>query len=291
MADSRCLAVGALRVHLMKSSYSAPLNTSEDVLKLLKECYPTLDVQVAKVEGYDGKWVIVCCAFYAQAYGGSSGPVKPARMVFHEEGHFMFEVLAHILHKGQWKGASTPYVYIMNMLDTLLANSGYLLCPGIANYSDHFAKSIRFRPKNVREWGHPTFRYDAHSCILWHKPNNSRISSDSPLFNACSPCKSLFNELNVVKKRADATSPSTKEKRTEPSSNRPFKYLSPNSQTARLSKNVKERHRMKKCLVKIDEEDEIELKGEQKKEIEKLTALIEEKHQGDLEAVFDEASK
>ena len=95
----------------------------------------------------------------------------------------------------------------------------------------------------------------------------------------------------MVKKRADATSPSTKEKRTEPSSNRPFKYLSPNSQTACLSKNVKERHRMKKCLVKIDEEDEIELKGEQKKEVEKLTALIEEKHQGDLEAVFDEASK
>ena len=92
----------------MKSSYSAPLNTSEDVLKLLKECYPTLDVQVLKVEG---GCMIVCCAFYAHAYGGLMGPFKAARMVFHKEGHFIFEVLAHILHKGQWKGASTPNVY------------------------------------------------------------------------------------------------------------------------------------------------------------------------------------
>ena len=46
-----------------------------------------------------------------------------------------------------------------------------------------------------------------------------------------------------------------------------------------------------KCLVKFDEDDETELKGEQKKEIEKLTALIDEKHKEDLEAAFDEASK
>ena len=43
--------------------------------------------------------------------------------------------------------------------------------------------------------------------------------------------------------------------------------------------------------MKFDEDVEIELRGDQKKELGKLTALIEEKHKGDLEAVFAEASK
>ena len=116
--------------------------------------------------------MIVCCAFYAHAYGGLMGPFKAARMVFHEEGHFIFEVLAHILHEGQWKGTSTPNVYIMNMLDTLLANSGYLLCPSIVNYSDHQLDS---GPKMYRNGDTKIFQYDVHSCILWHKPKHSRI--------------------------------------------------------------------------------------------------------------------
>ena len=39
MACSRSLALGALTVHLTKCSYSSPLNTSEELLKFLKDCY------------------------------------------------------------------------------------------------------------------------------------------------------------------------------------------------------------------------------------------------------------
>ncbi len=35
---------------------------------------------------------------------------------------------------------------------------------------------------------------------------------------------------------------------------------------------------------------EIELKGDQKNQMKALTALIEDEHKGDLEAVFDEAN-
>ena len=48
MAGSRSLALTA---HLAKCTDSIPLNTSEELLKCLKDCYPTLDIHVARLEG------------------------------------------------------------------------------------------------------------------------------------------------------------------------------------------------------------------------------------------------
>ncbi len=95
--------------------------------------------------------------------------------------------------------------------------------------------------------GIPLKRYDSQSCVMWHKPNNTRISSDSPMYNTCSMCKGLTNELKAIKHRAEATSPSVKEMWKESSSNRPIKFLSPSSQATRHTNNVKERYKLKKC--------------------------------------------
>ena len=98
MAGSHSLALGALKAHLNKSTCNIPLNTSEELLKFLKDCYPTLDIQVARVEGHKERWLIVCCALYS--HGGSLGSFKPARMAFHQECHFNFEVTKQVLCNG-----------------------------------------------------------------------------------------------------------------------------------------------------------------------------------------------
>ena len=74
---SRSLALGA---HLTKCTYSIPLNTSEELLKFFKDCYPTLDIEVAKVEGHEEKRVIVCCALYS--HNGSAGLLNQLEWCF-----------------------------------------------------------------------------------------------------------------------------------------------------------------------------------------------------------------
>ena len=214
-----------------------PLNTLDNVRKFLESRYPTLEVQLVELnEGDAEKWIIVCCVRFSS--GGEYGPIKPARMTFHHQGHFTFDVMKHIVAEGLWQSCEAPYSSITSKLDTLLANSGYLLCPGISNYPERYGSVIRFNSKNLRVWGHPHNRYDAQDCQLLHKPNNSHVTPDSPLYNACSACKYLCNGLNAIKQRAESAPPSIHEQWTAPSSNRPLKYLSPNSQAQRLAKNV-----------------------------------------------------
>ena len=83
-------------------------------------------------------------------------------MTFHPEGHFMFDVMRHMLFQGQSKGCLSPYVAFTSRLDSLLAHSGYLLCPGIFDYNEKYVSVIRFVPKNLRARGHPT---DSYGCI------------------------------------------------------------------------------------------------------------------------------
>ena len=92
--------------------------------------------------------MVVCCAKFS--FVGSARHFKPARMTFHLEGHFTFYVMRHVLFQGQWKGCLSPYVAITSRLDSLLAHSGYLLCPGISDHNENHASVIRFVPKSLR---------------------------------------------------------------------------------------------------------------------------------------------
>ena len=76
----------------------------------------------------------------------------------------------------------------------------------------------------MRAWGHPSCRHDAHNCLMWHKPNNSVISN-SCLYNVCSECKAVYNELNAIKRRYESFSPGKHEKWTDLSSNRQYTYF------------------------------------------------------------------
>ena len=70
----------------------------------------------------------------------------------HGKGDYSFEVLRKRMQTGSWKASEAPHREISGILDTLLASSGYVLCPGIRDYDSQYGESIRFKSKNLRIW-------------------------------------------------------------------------------------------------------------------------------------------
>ena len=88
-------------------------------------------------------------------------------------------------------------------LDTLLANSKFILCPGIPEYEE----CVCFQTKNLREWTLPHQCRNSSQCFQWHKPSNVQLSADPPLFDLCTNCKTLYRYLQAIKKHEVASSP------------------------------------------------------------------------------------
>ena len=123
------------------------------------------------------QWIIVTSARFAHLFDLNIGPVRPVRIVFKPDDKHTFEVLMTVKSTGSWNESQPPHQQIRSMLDMLLENSGYVLCPGIKTYESSFSEYIRFIPKKLRIWKDP-LRYDSEECSLCHKPNNVRISSE-----------------------------------------------------------------------------------------------------------------
>ena len=283
----------ALKAHLAKSAFSERFTTLIDTKRFVVRCYPTLKVEEVEIVSEDGakRWMIVCSTKYMEVAGGGIGPVLPARMVFSYDGSFSFEVLLKCVTSGSWLSSEPPHTEITTQLNTLLPNSKFILCPGIREYGKEFGESIRFQSKNLRVWTHPHQRHDSNQCLLWHKPSNFQLSVDSPLYGLCTNCKILYHDLQAIKKRVLSSSPLHKEKWTEPSSNHPLKYLSPASQVKKLARKGVEVRRLQKALSKFDDTSlDVEIRGDQGEEIQKLVAAIDQSGQEELQAIYTEAN-
>ena len=162
-------ALLALCAHLAKCDYQHKLECSGDVIKFLQECYPSLPVEVvSETESKQsclslGQWIIVTSARFVHPFNLSIGPVRPVRIVFKPNGKHTFEVLMTVTSSGSWSDSQPPHKEICSMLNTLLENSGYVLCPGITTYKSTFSEYIRFNPKKLRVWKNPV-RYDSDEC-------------------------------------------------------------------------------------------------------------------------------
>ena len=77
--------------------------------------------------------------------------------------------------------------------------SGYKICPGLTD-------EIKFKTKNLREWGVPFSRMDSRTCLLWHIPCNLRRPTGDPLRDVCAPCRRLKHDLDRLAKRNEALS-------------------------------------------------------------------------------------
>ena len=156
-------------------------------------------------------------------------------MVFDSVSTYNFEVLMHSVNSGSWKDSSPPHSNICNILSTLLASLGYVLCPGIRDFMGELSDTVRFSPKHLRVWTQVS-RYDSEECSMWLKLSNKNIPAGSSLMNTCKACRLLYRSLVAIKGRALEASPGHKDKWAHPSSNRPLKYLSPASQSRRTEK-------------------------------------------------------
>ena len=132
-------------------------------------------------------------------------------------------------------------------LDQLLPCSGYVVCPGVKEYPPE----IRFRTKNLVEWGAPFNQKFSSSCSRWHIPNNSRQAVDSCSYNCCKHCKKLLHDIQQLVHRSEQTTEVQKLARTLPSSNYPLSKLSPASQKKRVTKVIEERKNLVQKLNKL----------------------------------------
>ena len=148
-------ALLALCAHLAKCDYQHKLECSGDIIKFLQECYPSLPIEVvSETENKQsclssGQWIIVTSTRFVHLFNSSIGPVRPARIVFKPNGKHTFEVFMSVTSSGSWSDSQLPHKEICSMLNTLLENSGYVLCPGIKTYESTFSEYIRFNPKKL----------------------------------------------------------------------------------------------------------------------------------------------
>ncbi len=281
-------ALFALNQHLAKTSQA--LATLSDVKRFVMQSYPSLLVEDADIKDELGesKWVVVHPSKYSRMEGS---PIKP-RVICCANGDYQLEVLLKGVRQGSWEKSEAPHQEFRSALDTLLASSGYVICPGILNYASEFGEVVRFQTKNLRVWTEPASRHDSVNCALWHKPSNTRIPVTSPLFNLCVGCKTLHKELGALKKRALAASPGHKGKWVDPSSNRPHKYLSPASQAQRATRGSQDRRNLRKVVLRYEEDAlDIELSPDQDDEMGKLVTAIQENGKEHLEAIYAEAEQ
>lgn len=88
-------------------------------------------------------------------------------------------------------------------LNSLLPFSGYVLCPGLKEYPS----VIHFESKNYMHILCPHERHQSYGCALWHVPKNRQQLPCSVLYNVCEQCKTLYNQLEIIRKRHKQFSP------------------------------------------------------------------------------------
>ena len=144
---------------------------------------------------------------------------------------------------GVYTSLSDIHVY----LDQLLPTSKYVVCPSIRDYPEE----IRFRTKNLVQWGELFSRMFSAACNQWHIPNNAWQSPITAAYNCCNPCKQLIHDIRQLQQKAGETTEVQRLSKTLTSSNYPISKLSPASQNKQISKLTDERKNLTKKLNKL----------------------------------------
>ena len=157
------------------------------------------------------------------------------------------------------------------------------MCPGIKEYPSE----IRFKTKNLVEWGAPFNQKFSSSCSRWHIPNNSRQAVDSCSYNCCKQCKKLLHDIQQLVRRSEQTSEVQRIARTLPSSNYPLSKLSPASQKKRVTKVIEERKNLVQKLNKL-QLFECNINDRQHNELIQLVSAIQNKDSATVSQLISE---
>ena len=163
------------------------------------------------------------------------GPLQNPRLYIYVVGGivlFKWQVYYYTVASGDYVlDAVRPY------LDQLLTG-GYNVCPGISKYP---SVEVRFKSKNLREWGLPFNRMDSQDCLLWHLPNNIKHPQGDPMRDACVSCRRLLHDIQQLAVNGEGAN---RLARLRPDSNYPLKFLSPESRALRVSRIAKDRQNL-----------------------------------------------
>lgn len=180
--------------------------------------------------------------------------------------HYKWQVLFNTVLEGSYNES-----VLRKHLDELRPQSGYVLCPGLKEYPEE----IRFKTKNLRQWGLPFNRIDSKDCHLWHIPHNIHHPTGDELRDTCKSCRLLYHDIKQLMKLKDGVSAEKKSTRLSIHSNYPLKYLSPQSTTERVLKMSKDRKNLTSRLSHIKAELEYDVSDKQHAELLEIVESID----------------
>ena len=210
-------------------------------------------------------------------------PVHNPRMIVHAPHNgtdmkFIFEANFITIFSGNTTDDS-----FNNLLQSMLSNSGYFLCPGMPL---DIVEKCTFEAKNVRKWMSPFHRIDHKECEQWFRaPLKKSIHAPT-----CSKCIKLRHYLVTEVRRRAAVTSTQKEKRALPTSRCPVKYLTPCTRRMRMALLRKETNYMQRkvhCYKKYD----INVGTATQNELIELVAHISRTSNIELQKVLAEADR
>jgi hypothetical protein len=141
----------------------------------------------------------------------------------------------------------------VSLLQQILPDSSYAVCPGIADFSQRYS-AVHRDVQGLQKVcvGGAVFKYESEKCLKWHIPANQKALASDRTFNMCIQCKNL--DCLLAKNAAATLALSTPEKiaRTLPGSHFPLAYLSPASQKVHIRRLQTERKILAQKLKKYD---------------------------------------
>ena len=160
---------------------------------------------------------------------------SPEGVTFKFEAHFIT----------MYSGAMSDPLF-NTLLQSLLPDSSYHLCPGLP---ESIGSQLTFDVKNARKWGTPFNRFDHIHCKLWF-PLEKKLVLKSQRGITCEFCTKLFYYSNRRIKTQASIPPEEKDRRAQPSSHCPVKYLTPKSKQLRATRKKKQTLTMRKTIDK-----------------------------------------
>ena len=163
------------------------------------------------------------------------------------------------------------------LVQQLLPGSGYIICPGIHDYSDRYSQQVRycqFKSLQTIKIGDKAVCYELINCRLWHKLPEVKGKTASRRHNMCNECKEIDLVVSRKANRESKVPQAQKAFRTSTGSNYPVFWLSPSSQKVRVRRLMRER---KALLERIEKYacTRVTLDDEQDKELQIISSTID----------------
>ena len=224
----------------------------------------------------------------------SAGPLTPFRVLVSPILSCQFQIMWPVV-----RTVNTIFIQsagdaaFVRLLQQMLPDAPYVVCPGIADFSRQYSlvhRDVQGLHKICN--GAVVIKYESEKCLKWHIPCNRKLLPNDRTFNMCVQCKNLDSLLS--KHVASTLALSTPEKiaRTLPSSRFPITYLSPASQKVRVRRLQAERKNLAQKLKKYDHLA-VSLCSEQTAELCNVVNIINEDQsiRSELDEILMEADK